>query len=157
MWGKTFILGLGLFMAVGGTAEASPLRIKGGSPVRVSMHGKRETGIGLKAQKSGWRVDVSASTPDEVADVIDITDGSAGTKWMVEVRDGALLLDNERFIPGHAYRVTIRKGMDPLASALVYLYPPVSSARSRVSFDDDSNAGGLGMDGEIGVMKKPTL
>jgi hypothetical protein len=142
-------------LALGGTAAAAPLKIKGGSPVRVAVHGKREVGIGLKAQKSGWRLDVAA-TPDVVAEVVDVTDGASGSKWTVDVRDGALLLDNERFIPGHAYRVTVRKGLDAVGSALVYLYPPVSSARSRVTFEDDS-AGGLGMDGEIGVMKKPTL
>jgi hypothetical protein len=150
-------IGFGLLLLVaGGTAAAAPLKMKGGSPVRVSVHGKREAGIGLKAQKSGWKLDTTA-TPDEVADVIDITDGAAGAKWTVEVRDGALLFDNERFIAGHAYRVTVRKGMESVGSALVYLYPPVSSARSRVTFEDDSAGGGLGMDGEIGVMKKPTL
>jgi hypothetical protein len=145
-----------LLLALGGTAAAAPLKIKGGSPVRVAVHGKREAGIGLKAQKGGWRVDVAAKA-DEVVELIDVTDGANGTRWNVDVRDGALVLDNERFIAGHAYRLMVTKGMEPVGSALVYLYPPLSSARSRVTFEDDSAGGGLGMDGEIGVMKKPTL
>jgi hypothetical protein len=151
---KAAWLGL-VLVAFGGVAGAAPLKTHGGSPVRVAVEGKREAGVGLKAQKSGWKLALTASA-DEVADVFDVTAGANSAKWSVEVRDGALFFDNERFIPGHAYRVVLHKGMDAVGSTLVYLYPPPSSARNRVTFEDDSASAGAG-DGDIAISKKPTL
>jgi hypothetical protein len=143
-------------LAAGGTAQAAPWKLKGGSPVRVVVNGTREAGVGLKAEKVGWKV--ATTSTDAVAEVVDITDGAGSAKWVVEVRQGALLFDSERFIAGHAYRVTMRHGMDSVGAALVYLYPPHQAKNSRVTFEDESaSMGGLGMDGELGIMKKPTL
>jgi hypothetical protein len=145
-----------LFLTVAaGPAAASPLRVRNGSSVRVAVHGKREAGVGLRAQKGGWKLDFGASA-DEVADVIDVTDGANSARWTVEVAGGALFFDTDRFIPGHAYRVSVRKGTEAVGSALVYLYPPAAAAKSRVTFDDD--AAKSGADGEdIAISKKQTL
>lgn len=151
---KAAWLGLGLWALVGGNAAAAPLRIRNGSSVRVALHGKREVGVGVKPQSGGWRLELSAGA-DEVADVIDVTDGASEAKWTVTVRDGALLLDEERFVAGHAYRVLLRRGAEPVGATLVYLYPPAMAPRHKVSFDDADR--GPGASEDIAVVKKPTL
>jgi hypothetical protein len=148
-------LSLALLVVTVGPAAASPLKVRNGSTVRVAVHGKREAGVGLKAQKKGWRLELAA-TADEVADVLDVTDGANNTRWTVEVLDGALFFDSDRFIAGHAYRINLRKGTEAVGSTLIYLYPPQSSAKSRVTFDDEAVNGGANGD-DIAVSKKPTL
>lgn len=152
---KRALLGLGFaVLAFGGVAAAAPLKVRGGSAVRVVVHGKREAGIGLKAQKGGWRLDLNAAS-DQVIELADVTDGFGDTRWTVNLAPGGgLFLESDRFVAGHAYRVTVRKGMESIGSTLVYLYPPVSAAKSRVTFEEDSLGGS---DGDIAVAKKPTL
>jgi hypothetical protein len=149
---KAAWLGLTL-LAFGGVATAAPLKVRNGSSVRVAVHGKREAGVGLRAQKGGWRLDL-APTAEAVADVLDVTEGFNATWTVDQTAGGGLFLDSERFIAGHAYRVTLRKGTEALGSTLVYLYPPTGPAKSRVTFDDDATSGG---DGDIAISKKPTL
>jgi hypothetical protein len=148
-------LSLGIVVTmVMGTAAASPLRIRNGSSVRVAIHGKREMGVGLRARAGGWRLEL-ATGENETVDVVDITDGANAARWTVEVLDGALLLDEERFVAGHAYRVTLRHGTAELGTALVYLYPPSAAGRHQLTFDD-AEAGSAG-GGDISISKKPTL
>jgi hypothetical protein len=61
----------------------------------------------------------------------------------------------ETFIPGHAYRVLVRRGAEALGATLVYLYPPTVAARHKVTFDD-ADAGNDASDGPT-LVKKPTL
>lgn len=152
------LVSFGLVVLLSSAAFASPLKIKNGSTVRVSLKGKRESGIGLRPKNGSWRVELGGSkeTADQTIDVIDVTDGANGAKWQLAPSDGILTLDSERFVAGHAYRVTVMRGMEALSSALIYLYPPTMSGKSKVSFDDDENAGGGGSD-EIAIVKKPSL
>ena len=149
-------LALGLALTiVGGTAAASPLRVRNGSTVRVAMHGKREVGVGLRARAGvGWRLELAVGGNDTV-DVVDVTEGANATRWTVDVVDGALLLDEARFVAGHAYRVTLRHGMTEVGSSLVYLYPPSVASRRKVTFDDADAGSATGDD--ILISKKPTL
>jgi len=139
---------------MGGSAVAAPLKIRNGSSVRVALHGKREAGVGLRAGRGGWRLELAAATTD-VADVVDVTDGANGARWTVDVADGALMLDEERFVAGHAYRVTMRRGTEALGSTLVYLYAPSVASRHKVTFEEEETAGGGA--GDIAIVKKPTL
>ncbi len=148
-------IGLALVALVGGSAAASPLKVHNGSSVRVALKGKREMGVGLKPRGNGWTLELAAG-PDEVADVFDVTDGANGAKWSIEVLDGAVFFDDERFIAGHAYRVIVRHGAEALGATLVYLYPPPAmAARHKVTFDDADTSGAGGND--IAIAKKPTL
>jgi len=137
-------------LLVAAPALAAPLAVKNGSSVNVSLAGKRERGIGLRPQASGWRLELSRPA-DDVAELIDVTRGVAPTKWVLPVEDGALHLDSTRFVPGHAYRVALRKG----GSALVYLYPPAQKRTSQVTFADDQVGGGD--DGGIAITPKSAL
>jgi hypothetical protein len=152
------LLGLGLVALLSTAAVASPLRIKNGSTVRVSLKGKREAGVGLRPKNGAWRVELGGSkeTASDTIELVDVTDGANNTKWTLAPTDGALTLDSQRFIAGHAYRVTVMHGMDAVASALIYLYPPTMANKSKVSFDDGETTGGAG-DDDISIAKKPSL
>src|SRR5438874_2571361 len=153
---RTTWIGLALVAVIvgGGSAVAAPLKIRNGSSVRVALHGKREAGVGLRAGHGGWRLELT-SAPTDVADLVDVTDGANGARWTVDVTDGALVLDEERFVAGHAYRVTMRHGTEALGSTLIYLYAPAVASRHKVTFEDEDTAGGSG--GDIAITKKPTL
>lgn len=152
-----WIVGLGMLALVGSTAAAAPLKVRNGSTVRVALNGKHEAGVGLKLRAGGWRLELSASKDDVVADVVDVTQGANGARWIVDVRDGALFLDAERFIAGHAYRVLFRHGTEARGTALVYLYPPAATrGNQHLTFDDEPPVDGAG-DDEIATIKKPSL
>jgi hypothetical protein len=147
-------LGFVVVALVGGTAVAAPLKVRNGSSVRVALQGKREAGVGLRAGRGGWRLELTAAATD-VAEVVDVTDGANSTRWTVDVSENALMLDSERFIAGHAYRVNLRHGSELVGSTLVYLYAPSVSGRQKVTFeDDDASTSGIG---DIAIAKKPTL
>jgi hypothetical protein len=147
------LMGLALVATLGGTATASPLKIRNGSTVRVALAGKREPGVGLKPRNGGWQLELAPS-PDAVADVFDVTEGAEASKWTIGVEDGVIFFDQETFIPGHAYRVLVRHGAEAIGVTLVYLYPPTVTAKHRVTFDDsETTSAGDG----IAISKKPTL
>jgi hypothetical protein len=147
-------LGLVLVALMGGSAVAAPLKVRNGSSVRVALQGKREAGVGLRAVRGGWRLELTAA-PTDVADVVDVTDGANSTRWTVDVAENALMLDAERFIAGHAYRVSLRHGSESIGSTLVYLYAPSVASRQKVTFEEqDNTASGIG---DIAIVKKPTL
>lgn len=142
---------------VGGTAAATPLKVRNGSTVRLAIAGKHEAGFGLRQRGGGWKLELTAA-PEDVADVVDVTQGANGTRWTVDVRDGALFFDVERFIAGHAYRVSLRHGTEARGTGLVYLYPPpAKSGKQKVTFDDEAPADGAQGDDEIATIKKPSL
>jgi len=151
---SSVMAGIALTAILGGTASASPLKIRNGSTVRVALQGKREAGIGLRPHAGGWQLEL-APLPGAVADVFDVTEGATSSKWTVQVEDGVVFLDQETFIAGHAYRVIVRRASESLGATLVYLYPPSVATRHKVTFDDAEAAGGGG-DGPA-LVKKPTL
>lgn len=146
-------MGLALVAMLGGAATASPLKIRNGSSVRVALAGKREPGVGLRPRAGGWQLELAPS-PGAVADVFDVTEGAAASKWTVQVEDGVVFFDQETFLPGHAYRVLLRHGAEALGATLVYLYPPTASTRHRVTFDDAEAASN---GDELTISKKPAL
>lgn len=149
-------MALAAMLACAGAAHAAPLKIRNGSSVRVALAGKRELGVGLRPHGHGWELLLSSPQPvGSVADLFDVTEGAASAKWTVEVSDGALFLDDETFVAGHAYRVIVRRGSESLGAALVYLYPPAVASRHKVTFDD-VDTGGAPSD-DIAIIKKPTL
>jgi hypothetical protein len=152
---KTWIAGM-VMLASASVAGAAPLALHGGSPVRVAVHGKREVGVGVKMKERAWRLELAAANGADVAEAVDVTDGANDARWTMALHDGALVFDAERFIAGHAYRVVVRRGITERGTALVYLYPPVATGKSQVSFDDDAATAG-GSDDEIAISKKPTL
>jgi len=125
------------FSLVSQAAVAGSMRAKHASSVRVAVRGHREAGFGLRGTSRGWRLDLGRVLT--AVELVDVTDGAVPSRWVVEAVDGALTLDPERFLAGHAYRVELRSG----ESMLVYLYPPSVSARSsraeRLVFGEESD------------------
>lgn len=150
-----WIVVLGLAVLVGGSAAAAPFKVRNGSTVRVALNGKRESGVGLRPRAGVWRLEVNASADDTV-DAFDVTQGAHGAKWTLEVVDGAIVFDQERFIAGHAYRLFVHRGTEARGSTLVYLYPPKAGSGARKVTFDDAEAG-AGGDDELATIKKPSL
>lgn len=151
---RGIVVGVALVAILGGTAMASPLKVRNGSTVRVALQGKREPGVGLRMRSDGWSLELGP-LPGAVADIFDVTDGAAASKWTVQVDDGVVFLDQETFVAGHAYRVLVRRGSESLGATLVYLYPPSVAARTKVTFGDADAAGGSG--DAPATIKKPAL
>jgi hypothetical protein len=147
-------------IAAAGSAEARTLRLQGGSTVRVVLSGKSERGVGLRALDGGrWRLQLPDAVEGDEAVLVDVTEGAVGTKWVLAVDGGVLVLDGTRFVPGHAYRVELKRGG---GSALVYLYPPrPTKGRDRVVFDEDrpapAVAPALDDNDGIAITPKPAL
>jgi hypothetical protein len=134
------VLAAVLLLAAAPAVAGAPLAVKNGSTVRVALGGKREPGVGLRPRAEGWRLELRAG--QGVAEVIDVTQGVARTKWLVPIEDGALVLDATRFSPGHAYRVALGE-----SSVLVYLYPPPGrKGPARLAFSDDEPADNGGIE-----------
>ena len=102
--------------------------------MRVVLPGKREAGVGLHPNAAGWRLELSVPTESGTAELVDV---SSGTKWVVDLTNGAFTLDNERFLPAHAYRVSI-KTKGSTAESLIYLYPP-RYTKQQLVFESDSD------------------
>jgi hypothetical protein len=146
-------LGIVLITLVCGAAAAEPTaRFRGGSTMKVVLRGQPQTSLGLRFGQDGWRLAVDAAARD-VADVVDITDGAAANKWVLEVVEGALVFDDKRFVADHAYRVTLRRGIRNLVSTIVYLHPRPASAKQKIKFDADDSGGG----GDLDFGPKPSL
>ena len=116
---RGLVAGIALVAMLGGAAMASPLKVRNGATVRVALQGKREAGVGLKMRSGGWQLELASLPEGAVADVFDVTEGATASKWTIQVDDGALFLDQESFLAGHAYRVIVRRGAESLGATLV--------------------------------------
>jgi hypothetical protein len=146
----------GLVALLGNASLAAPVRIKNGSTVFVSVKGKRQAGVGLRPKNGAWRVDLGGAkdTDGGTVELVDITEGANNAKWVLSPEGGALTLDGQRFIAGHAYRVTVMRNAVVVATALVYLYPPTVTGKTKVSFDGGESVGADSDD--IAIEKKPS-
>lgn len=119
------------------TAPLKAIRIKNARTVRVVLGDRREPAAGLRADKAGWTVLLAPELAATSADLVDITPGVAGSRWSVPVSLGKLLLDPERFLPSHVYRVELRRDGQLLGGTLIYLHPPPAESVARVRFEED--------------------
>jgi hypothetical protein len=136
-------------------AIAAPLRARNATSVRVAVDGRRERAFGVRGAAHGWRLELLGARA-AVAEIHDVTPGAQPGKWLVPLDDDAVVFDDARFVAGHAYRVELRRGVESVGSALVYLYPPRAQKSARVQFDDSEAASSDG-DDEIAITPKPSL
>ena len=139
------VLGLSLSSLVGvrplqAETAIKKTRIKNARTVRVVLGERREPAAGVRPDKAGWPVLVAPELAATSAELLDITPGVASSRWVVPVSLGKLVLDTERFLPTHLYKVEFRKEAQVLGTALVYLYPPPVESVARVSFQGDEAA-----------------
>jgi hypothetical protein len=117
--------------------DVKRIRIKNGRTVSVVFGERREAAAGLRPDKAGWLVMLAPDLAVSSADLQDITPEAGGSRWTVPVSLGKLVLDPERFLPSHVYRVEFRRAGQLLGSALIYLYPLPAERVARVKFQDD--------------------
>ena len=124
-----------LGLLVSSAAFAAPLRAKNGHTIRLALGDRRERGIALKSTEGRWRLLLREPHGALAAEVVDVTRGAEGDKWLVEVVGGTLVFDAARFVADHAYRVELRRGPRSLGSTVVYLTPPRAAKQRALSFE----------------------
>jgi hypothetical protein len=103
----------------------------------VVLGRKREPAAGIKPEKSGWQLLLGAELAGSTAELQDITPDMPPSRWAVPVAEEKVVLDTERFLPTHVYRVEFRRERQLLGTALIYLYPPPEKKKEHVEFADD--------------------
>jgi hypothetical protein len=143
------MLGFGLASLVGArwsnaAPEAKQIRVKNGRTVRVVLGARREHAVGIRPEKDKeqdrWLVVLAPDMAGSSAELQDITPDVSGSRWVMPVSGDRLVLDAERFLPSHVYRVAFRRDGQLLGTVLVYLYPPPAERVGRADFRDDETA-----------------
>jgi hypothetical protein len=120
--------------------ELKPMRIKNSRSIRVVLGPRREPAAGIRPEKAGWRVLLAPELAGSAAELQDITPGVPGTQWTLPVAAEGLVLDEERFVPSHVYRLEVRKDDKLVGSAVIYLYPPATPRTEKVEFASEEKA-----------------
>jgi hypothetical protein len=138
----TKLLVLSLLLSTG-TAFAAPL-VQSGSTVRVVLPEGKKAANALKADKLGWTMKVRAT--DGMINLVDVTANAAPMKYVISLQDsetpGVVILDNDRFVAGHAYRVELRDSLGGVQTSHVYLVPPKTVNTAKVSFSAADDCAG---------------
>src|SRR5262245_53040264 len=100
-------------------ARVKTIRIKNAGTIRVVLGKKREPAAGVRPDKDGWKLVLSADLDGSSAELQDITPNVQATRWTLAVTGEKVALDPERFLPTHVYRVVFRRDHQLLGSALV--------------------------------------
>lgn len=156
----TLVTGLcfGIVLACG-SASAAPL-VQNGSSVRVVLPEGKKLATAVRADKQGWTLKLRAETG--MINLVDVTAGAAAVKYVISLDKtddaGVVILDNDRFVAGHAYRVELREPSGTVQTSHIYLVPPkhVGNGKMTVSFSgaaDDC----VGDDGELRIRDKGAL
>jgi hypothetical protein len=122
-----------------GTAGANelPLHLRNGRRVRIQLGAHHDIGNQL-AWRDGWRLELGDVRATK-AHLVDVTPHASLGDWEVPIVNGTLRLDPERFLPDHAYRVTIYSGTET-RSTLVYLAPPPRRSVTRLDMSGHEDA-----------------
>lgn len=115
----------------------TPLRIKNGQSITVGLGKAREAATGIRPEKKVWTLELDAALLGAEADLRDVTPNVVGSRWNLPVATTRLVLDAERFLPDHVYRLDLRRERQHLGSVLVYLYPPPAERVTRVNLEEE--------------------
>ncbi len=145
-----------LSLFVSGSALAAPL-VQSGSTVRVVLPEGKKAANAIKPDKLGWTMKVRAESG--MVNLVDVTAGAMPMKYVFSLAEaqtpGVLVLDSDRFVAGHAYRVELRDSSGGVQTGHVYLVAPRGINTAKVSFtggaDDHSD------DGELRIRDKGSL
>jgi hypothetical protein len=138
-------------------AAATPsLTVRRGRAIHVTIGGRTEEAVALKAAPGGWRFALAGTGKEGGTLVLrDVTLGASGPRTFELPLAADMLLDDARFRPDHAYRVELRRGTVVVGSALIYLSP--NRQRGPVIFDDHDASGPAPADDELRASDKGTL
>ena len=141
---------------LGSAAVTWPLAVRHGRSIRVTLAGRGEEAMALRANPEGWRLDLGGTLAGATVSVRDVTAGATTTRYELNVVTGGMLLDKERFRADHAYRLEVRRGTVVVGNALIYLSPP-PRGNGRVVFDDRDTSGAATSDDALTPSDKGTL
>ena len=162
---------LGVVVAGEAPADAAPRagQVHGGSSIVVRVRGMREKGLRLAHGEAGWSltVDMPADGSLCAAELRDVTPLPTGLlKWTERLSNqetsARVLLTPDRYVGGHAYRMTVRCGARELSRGVVYLAPGSrAGGRSQIALteaDADADlAANPGADDELATVPKGSL
>jgi len=131
----SFFLTVGLALTGAAQAADAPLRIKNGHKMMVKLGKTREAAQGIRSEKQVWPLELSRDLVGAVAELEDVTPRWQNARSSVPIQSERVVLDGERFLPDHVYRLEIRRARQLVGSALVYLYPPPVERVKRVEFE----------------------
>src|SRR5450432_2830672 len=114
------------------------LRIRNGHSLTVALGKTREAAVGIRPEKKLWALELDAALVGADAELRDVTPDVTGARWTLAVESARLVLDGARFLPGHVYRLELRRDRLLVGTALVYLYPPPAERVSRVTLDAEA-------------------
>jgi len=127
---------LGLLTLAGGVAHARHLGLR--AQGRMSARGVAEGAVRLVPGVAGWylTLDVPADASTCRAELRDVSPLPGPLlKWVEEVPNFAatttLLLDPQRYLGSHTYRLSLRCGLREIAGGLVHLQSPVDPGLLR--------------------------
>jgi len=134
------VVTVGVALTGAGAAQAAnaSLRIKNGHKMTVRLGKTREAAQGIRSEKQVWTLELTRDLVGAVAELEDVTPRWQNARLSVPIESERVVLDGERFIPDHIYRLEIRRARQLVGSALVYLYPPPVERVKRVEFERDA-------------------
>src|SRR5437870_1298460 len=92
-------------------AAAAPLTVRHGRTIHVSLGGRTEDAVALRASVDGWRLELAGALAGATVSLRDVTAGApAVTRYDLSVVAGGMVLDSARFRADHAYRLEVRRG-----------------------------------------------
>jgi hypothetical protein len=138
-----------------GTVLAAPLAVRHGRTIHVTLAGRTEDAVALRATPAGWRLELGGAPAGATVSLRDVTaTGASASRYELSVAAGGLTLDTARFRADHAYRLEVRRGTVVVGSALIYLSPP-PRGNGRVVFDDRDTSAAA--DDELATSDKGAL
>lgn len=148
---------LGIFVA--GPAFAAPL-VRNGSSVRVVLPEGRKAASAIRPNggaADGWTLRLSVRSGS--VNLVDVTAGATALKYVytLDGESNDIVLDSDRFIAGHAYRVELRDPQGGVQTSIVYLVAPKGNARSNVAFTGSGADDCAGDSDGIAIRDKGTL
>src|SRR4249920_3334780 len=126
-----FLLTVGL-APIGAAAADAALRIKNGHRMMVRLGKTREPALGIRPEKQVWTLELTRDLVGAVAELEDVTPRWQNARSSVPIESERVVLDGERFLSDHVYRLEIRRARQSVGNALVYLYPPPVERVKRV-------------------------
>jgi hypothetical protein len=157
---RSAVVAVVVVAAHAGAAVAEPLAVRHGRSIHVSLAGRTEDAVALRATPAGWRLELAGAgaLTGATLSLRDVTArGSAASRYELSLAPGGMVLDTNRFRADHAYRLEVRRGTVVVGNALIYLQPAPRGS-GRVVFEDrDTAASAASSDDELATSDKGTL
>lgn len=145
-------------LVTGSVAHAAPL-VQNGSTVRVVLPEGKKAATAVRADKTGWTLRLRAESG--MLNLVDVTAGAPALKYVISLDKtddaGVVVLDTDRFVAGHAYRVELRESTGSVTTGHIYLVPPKHPGNGKMTVSFSGADDCTGEDDGIRVRDKGAL